>query len=284
MAKRGPNTAAGKAVVSLNAVRHGALSRALIIPGVERQEDFDALHQGLIDDFEPQGEFEFNLVELMTTSLWRLRRIGRYEVQTISVGLERVEENFLWDNRYSPKPHSVDEGEANLRKVQDSLALLHRLRSMPSAEPLTASLAVGLVDAFADEDDKLLAVVLPSLPTIDDREAFKKWTAGLVLRTAVSIAEQLETTLDELFDDVIEHAEDIEKQREAELVEVIARLDRMRRERQLPDDAKLQNVSRYEAHVSKQFYQALHELEAAKLRRRGEPTPLSRVQVHGLPG
>jgi hypothetical protein len=30
----------------------------------------------------------------------------------------------------------------------------------------------------------------------------------------------------------------------------------------LPDQADLQTVSRYEAHLSRQMYQALHELEA----------------------
>jgi len=284
MAKRGPKTEAGKAIVSLNAVRHGALSRALIIPGIERQEDFDALYHGLVSDLAPEGEFEFNLVELIAVSLWKLRRIQRYEVQSISVGLERVEEDFLHMNPWSPKPHSVDDAEANLRKVQDSLAILRRLRSMPADEPLPQGLATGLVDALADDDDGLLDFSLPGLPRMTERDGFDKWTAGLLRQAAAAIAEQLDTTPDDRIDDVIAHAEDVVEERERDLAEVIAKLDRMRRERLLPDDAKLQNVSRYEAHTSKQFYQAVHELEASKSRRRGESTPLARVQVHGLPG
>ena len=47
----------------------------------------------------------------------------------------------------------------------------------------------------------------------------------------------------------------------------------------LPDQADLQTVSRYEAHLSRQMYQALHELEALQVRRSGKAAPLARVHV-----
>ena len=60
---------------------------------------------------------------------------------------------------------------------------------------------------------------------------------------------------------------------------------RMRKERILPDDRTLEKVARYEAHLSRQLYQALHELEnLQKHRKTGEGTPLARVDVLGLPG
>ena len=61
------------------------------------------------------------------------------------------------------------------------------------------------------------------------------------------------------------------------------RIDRMRRMRLLPEEPALQKIVRYEAHLNRQLYQALHELEAMKARRRGEAAPLARLDVHGIP-
>jgi hypothetical protein len=48
-----------------------------------------------------------------------------------------------------------------------------------------------------------------------------------------------------------------------------------------PED--VDKIVRYEAHLSRQLYQALHELEALQARRQGQATPLARLDVHGLP-
>ena len=50
----------------------------------------------------------------------------------------------------------------------------------------------------------------------------------------------------------------------------------------LPHPAETDRLVRYKAHLSRQLYQALHELEAQQARRRGEAAPLAGVDVHGL--
>jgi selenocysteine lyase/cysteine desulfurase len=66
--------------------------------------------------------------------------------------------------------------------------------------------------------------------------------------------------------------------------EVEVEIDVMRRERILPDNKTLEKIARYEAHLSRQLYQALHELEnLQKHRTTGEGVPLARVDVQGLP-
>jgi hypothetical protein len=68
-------------------------------------------------------------------------------------------------------------------------------------------------------------------------------------------------------------------------VEEIERdLRRMSRERLLPDDKTLEKVARYEAHLSRGLYKALHELEALQVRRQGGAAPLARLDVDGLAG
>lgn len=54
----------------------------------------------------------------------------------------------------------------------------------------------------------------------------------------------------------------------------------MSRERILPDEKTLEKISRYEAHLSRQLYHALHELEnLQKHRTTGEGVPLARLDV-----
>ena len=55
----------------------------------------------------------------------------------------------------------------------------------------------------------------------------------------------------------------------------------LQRERLLPDEATLNRITRYEAHLAKQFYQALHELEAIQTRRNGGSSPLARLEING---
>jgi selenocysteine lyase/cysteine desulfurase len=66
--------------------------------------------------------------------------------------------------------------------------------------------------------------------------------------------------------------------------EVEQEISRMARERILPDEKTLEKISRYEAHLSRQLYHALHELEnLQKHRITGEGTPLARLDVQGVP-
>jgi hypothetical protein len=44
----------------------------------------------------------------------------------------------------------------------------------------------------------------------------------------------------------------------------------------------LEKVARYEAHLSRQLYKAMHELEALPVRRLGGSVPLGRLDVDGL--
>lgn len=59
-------------------------------------------------------------------------------------------------------------------------------------------------------------------------------------------------------------------------------LEKMSRERLLPDDKTLQKIARYEAHLSRQLYKAMHELKALQARRAGDAAPLARLDVGGM--
>jgi hypothetical protein len=73
------------------------------------------------------------------------------------------------------------------------------------------------------------------------------------------------------------HYDAVEKEAKAEEVE--AELLAEHRNRILPGVEDLQKIARYEAHLSRQMYQALRELEALQARRAGKAAPLARVDV-----
>ena len=74
----GPRTEAGKAISSLNSLKHGLTSRCVVLPG-ENQADFDRLHHHLLSDHAPVGALELELVAEIAACLWRLQRARRYE-------------------------------------------------------------------------------------------------------------------------------------------------------------------------------------------------------------
>ena len=47
----------------------------------------------------------------------------------------------------------------------------------------------------------------------------------------------------------------------------------------IPTGEDLAKIMRYEAHLNRQLYQAMHELEALKARRQGQAAPLARIDI-----
>src|SRR5215472_8889010 len=70
----GPTTPEGKAASSKNAIKHGLLSREILLP----KEDADAFaefSQRLWAALDPNGELESLLVDRIIALGWRLRRL-----------------------------------------------------------------------------------------------------------------------------------------------------------------------------------------------------------------
>jgi hypothetical protein len=72
----GPRTAAGKERSSSNATLHGGTSKKLIVAG-EIQADFDALLNGLLDEYQPDTFQSRLFVEELATAQWFLWRRHR---------------------------------------------------------------------------------------------------------------------------------------------------------------------------------------------------------------
>jgi hypothetical protein len=61
-------------------------------------------------------------------------------------------------------------------------------------------------------------------------------------------------------------------------------LKRRQSDQIIPAGATLERVMRYETHLHRQLVQTMHELEALQARRKGQATPLARLDVAGGPG
>jgi hypothetical protein len=80
----GPVAARGKAAVSRNALRHGVLSRRVLLDDQD-PEEFDALMAGLLASLRPQGAVEEALAERVAIAIWRQQRLMRAETAAIAL-------------------------------------------------------------------------------------------------------------------------------------------------------------------------------------------------------
>lgn len=106
----GPRTPEGKAVVALNALHHGLLSRAAIIQG-ESETDLVDLGKRLRRQLAPIGELELLLVDRIVSATWRLRRA--IALETMLFETERGD-------------HSAYHGALAYKGDRDRLQLLSR--------------------------------------------------------------------------------------------------------------------------------------------------------------
>lgn len=178
------------------------------------------------------------------------------------------------------------------------LNFLERLPEMTGAEPLASrdvreALQV-LLDAACHYDKDT------DLPDIEDMNFLRKlgvprdkvsdayqwpgWTAGLVQTAWKQIAGAAGVSPDDLLTRAVEvrrnclsawkeHIEQLEKENRRLRKRINLRRMRERQRRMLPDEGTLNKVSRYEAHLSRQMFQALHSLERLQAARVGLNVP-----------
>ena len=96
----GPKTAQGKAVVRWNATRHGISSPKPVIPGLEKQEDWESHLEGIMENLSPVGHLEVTLTERVALLSWRLHRVTRYETGAIAISQETIEDDIHDRDRF----------------------------------------------------------------------------------------------------------------------------------------------------------------------------------------
>ena len=80
----GAKTAAGKAIIASNALKHGLFTRHLVIEG-EQVEDYHSLLNGLMTSLTPVGTLESILVEKIASAIWKQKRLISAEQASIEL-------------------------------------------------------------------------------------------------------------------------------------------------------------------------------------------------------
>lgn len=92
----GPRTQRGRIRSSHNAIRHGILAEAPIVPDFEDPRDWQRHLDGITESYQPEGWHEAFLVQRVAALLWRLHRIQRYETSMIRDNLADVPDELAW--------------------------------------------------------------------------------------------------------------------------------------------------------------------------------------------
>jgi len=293
----GPTTPAGKAIASRNAIRHGVLTSIPVVPGLELQEDWDSHRAGVLESLAPEGHLEIVLAERVALQFWRLHRVARYEAMAVATGQETVEEDVAGTRRRwrlgnaSPAVRLADATD-ELERLRERVDALRHFSGMADAEPLSAAdtdVLLSTVEAVTRETRRG-SIPVPFIPEGVAVDEYADWTAAKLrwLLTAIATAEGRE--FDELLAAARKHViiefglsqcdvADLAAEAEQDRVESAAQVEREQRERLLPSEPVMEKVTRYEAHLSRELYKAMHELEALQARRRGHPSPLARLDI-----
>src|SRR5437899_505074 len=80
----GPRTAAGKQRSSLNALRHGLTGHIVILPTEDQAAYQRHLHR-FVDQFQPKGALEEQLVQSLGDTTWRLNRVPATEATFLTL-------------------------------------------------------------------------------------------------------------------------------------------------------------------------------------------------------
>lgn len=286
----GPKTENGKGVARWNATRHGIRSPAPVVLGVEKAKDWEDHRDGILENLAPLGHLELTLAERVALLSWRLHRVTRYETEEISISQEKVADDLARRRAISvgvldcPHPEDALARPQELRRTEN---VLKKLPGMADERKVRGDDASRVLDAGASRVDEevLEGLLLPGVPEWAGLDEFPSewdgWTAGVVRACLEAIATAAGEDLQELLEGAREETRLDAIRAKSRAEEVGRALVGMTHERLLPDDKTLEKISRYEAHLSRQLFKALHELEALQVRRSGGSAPLARIDVEG---
>jgi hypothetical protein len=295
LVKGGPVTQEGKEVVKWNATQHGIRSPAPVVPGIEKREDWEAHRDDVLESLQPEGHLELVLAERAALLSWRLNRVTRYETETIALSQQKLEDDLADRRRFDSYLLGPSHPEDVRGALQDALRAQRLIKRFPKLSddkglsgPDAASildLVWGQVDEEVEAEEVQTPEAIPEWASVDGYMAeWDGWTVSLVRECISAIASAAKEDQEELIEAATERTRLDIISAKAATERVEQDLARMSRERLLPDDKTLEKVARYEAHLSRLLFKALHEVEALQTRRQGDSAPLARLDVEGIGG
>lgn len=123
----GPVTEAGKHNVAQAALKHGLYCPGVVIAALgEKQEDYDALRESLLEAWQPDDGQQASLVEDITAQTWLQRRAISSQAQVVEHEVAKVDDNSrdqdLAQQRVQLNEKNADVREWGVRRLPDSHA------------------------------------------------------------------------------------------------------------------------------------------------------------------
>ncbi len=296
----GPRTARGKRTVARNAIKHGFLAREVVITagdGAESLEEFHTLIGNLWECYEPEGVVEESLVQTIATCLWRKARVIRAENGEIRKRLDtlavdralRISDKGNLDvalshmelglfNAENPADGEVSTRErwsvlqgaqSDMRGHHSGLAYLSALLETAKSEitsggHISGRTAHRIFSVFGLWDCLLGLTCLYSGRSETKVETTPSAGAGdkEVENGRASLIAVIDSRLERLslYERYATEREKLTEGAEA-------------RSFSLPPAVATDKILRYEAHLDRQLYRAMDQLERLQRRRRGDDVP-----------
>jgi len=161
----GPKTPAGKAAVSMKALRHGLRARTVVLPG-ENRDEFHQLCDDLEIEWQPQSRTEQFYLEQMVVSQWKLNRMEAGEANLCKETVISKTQVPLLDRLWKAQSHM----ERSYARAQRELERLQNSRRHEPRQP-TENAPHAAADAAADADadasvGQASSPAQPGLPTL----------------------------------------------------------------------------------------------------------------------
>jgi hypothetical protein len=267
----GPRTAQGRSVSKLNALKHGILSRQVLVRGQyfkEDEKELEALHLRFHEDLAPEGPVEEMLVDQIVTAQWRLRRALTAEAGEIALSVDGghrrrnqfpdpVVQWMRWTAIGDPV-HSMEQDRVGVGML---LRWLSEVREAVEREGELTDAAVQKLAARFDNKPNTLVLSLQDFRASQGPSPAVHDGSGREQRKTEALR-FLDKHLGSLNFVRLSHAEDREFAEEAQQAAAV-----------LPSAAVLDKIHRYETKLERQMFRAMAQLERVQRMRRGEDIP-----------
>ena len=263
----GPNTANGKAVSKLNALKHGLLAETVVVRGHKIKEstnEFKKLCREFYADRNPVGLLEETLVDQIIQVAWRLRRARTAESGEIALSVDagwRKRSRFnpqlqwaQWEVWGDPAWAMGDSAVGNsilagwLRQVRARVEQEGELTGDAIKIPFH-----GKPNTLSEELEKLRQNNSP--PPGEDAAGQREERKKQLLSQLDRKLRDLEWVMDDCR----------QRERAEEQAHQLAAV--------LPSEETLDKILRYETALLRQLNQAMNQLERLQRRRQGEAVP-----------
>jgi hypothetical protein len=296
----GPRTARGKHNVSRNAIKHGFLAREVVITagdGKESLKEFHDLSEKLCELYEPVGVVEESLVQTIATCWWRKARVIRAENGEIRRRLDTLAgDRALRNSDRVNLDHTLSEMELDIFRAENQadrmVSSRERWSVIQAAQSSLREHPSGLVylsvllkkakseiasNGYISEQIRKKIVLafcfwdcLFALTCADAGPSETKVEASPSTDIRDTEAEKRHGSVVGYIDDQLER---ISKFEELATDRENLALDAETRSFSLPPVDATDKLLRYEAHLDRQLYRSMDQLERLQRQRRGETVP-----------